>query len=134
MTGADCVEVAAKSQPLSNFGISGDKNISDLIEDDVSIEWDDTTGKVKGKIKKLEAWAEFDSTNNDGHFFPIVLNEQYDKKLITVEGSNTKTVADRFWVLRVENAKGGAKGTFTFKQGETLLFTLNFSEATLNDS
>lgn len=132
MTGADRVDITPQDQPLTAYGV-GNRPASDLIDAGVSLNWTGTTAKVQGKIKNITTpWKEFDSkSDNTGHFFPIELDWWYDKEPITVIGKATKTVADRYWVLRVENAKGGEKGTFTFKCGEDTICVLDFSEATL---
>ena len=94
-----------------------------------AIEWTGTDGKVTGEIKNIsEAWEDFDSDpeNNTGHFFPIELDSKYEGEKITVIGNKQKTAADRYWVLRVENAKADK---FTFKKGTETLFTLDFSGA-----
>lgn len=133
MTGADRVSVTPQGQPLTDYGVGSTHTSSDLIGPDVAIKWTGTTGEVTGKIKNISTpWADFDSkSDNTGHFFPIKLDDQYRGENITVIGKATKTVADLNWVLRVENAQGGEKGTFTFKKGGDLLFVLDFSKATL---
>ena len=84
---------------------------------------------MTGEIKEIAVpWTDFDKTNNTGHFFPIELDKKYQDKPITVIGNKTKSLTDRYWVLRVENAKDNK---FTFKQGEDTIFTLDFSNTTL---
>lgn len=135
MTGADRVKVTPQGQSLTTYGVGSDKSVSDLIDAGVSIKWDGTTGKVQGTIKNIkEAWTGYSSTgDNTGHFFPVELDEKYKDDKITVIGAKQRSAKDRFWVLRVENAKDGAKGTFTFKKASEELFTLDFSEATLEE-
>lgn len=131
MTGADRVKVAAQGQPLTGYGVGSSKTVSDLIGASAAIEWNGTNGKVTGEIKNIsDPWMDFDTANNTGHFFPIELDAKYEGEKITVIGQKQKTVADRFWVLRVENAKDQK---FTFKKGTDLLFVLDFSGAQLGE-
>lgn len=101
--------------------------MSELISDNVTVDWAGTSGKVKGDIKTIQNWTDFDSNtdNNTGHFFPIELDEQYEGKKITVIGSKQKTAQDRYWVTRIENSKNGK---FTFKDGSDVIADLDFSE------
>ena len=74
-------------------------------------------------------WSEFSSLQEDqnGHFFPVQLDEQYQNQPITVVGDKkTKTETDTLWVLKVDNSKH-----FTFKKEEETIVTLDLTEATL---
>lgn len=84
---------------------------------------------MTGTIKKVEGWTKFSSTDpgeQSGHYFPVVLDDQYRTKPITCEGSKTKTEMDVEWVLRVDNCK-----KFTFKSGQDIIVTLDFNKASL---
>lgn len=118
-----------QSQSLNDYGVGETKTVSDLIGENVTIQWTGTNGKVMGDIKKIDdPWTDFSLSDNTGHFFPVELDEQYEGERITAIGARQKTVTDRKWVLRVENAKSNK---FTFKKGSDTLFVLDFSEATL---
>lgn len=114
----------------------GGKQVSDLIGDDVKIRYtaaaDGTTeGAVTGTIKYVKNWTEFDTKNSEkqsGNFFPVVLGDEYKGKDITVVGTETKTARDHEWILRLTN---GTNSTFTFKDGQTVIFKLTFTGATL---
>lgn len=130
MTGADRVKVTPQGQPLASYGVGSTYTSTDLIGENVAIKWSGTDGAVTGDIKHIaEPWTNFNASgDNTGHFFPIELDAKYEGQKITVIGKRQKTAQDRFWVLRVENAKNNK---FTFKQGDDVLFTLDFSGATL---
>lgn len=119
-----------QGQPLASYGVGSTYTSTNLIGENAAIAWSGTDGKVTGDIKNIaEPWTDFSADgDNTGHFFPIELDQKYEGKKITVIGKRQKTVQDRFWVLRVENAKSNK---FTFKQGDDVLFTLDFSGATL---
>lgn len=131
MTGADRVKVTPQGQPLTGYGVGSTYTSTDLIGATAAIEWTGTEGRVTGEIKNIaEPWTDFNAAgDNTGHFFPIELDQKYEGEKITVIGKRQKTVQDRYWVLRVENAKSNK---FTFKKGDETLFTLDFSGAELN--
>lgn len=124
MTGADRVSVTPQGQPLTEYGVGSTYSSSDLIGADAAIEWTGTTGKVTGEIKQISDWTEFDPTDNTGHFFPFVLDEQYNGEEITVTGSKTAKARSRYWVVKVDTAK-----TFTVSKGAETLFVLDFNSA-----
>lgn len=117
-----------RSQTLTELG---DKEVSDLVDTDIAIKWNGINGSVVGTVKAVIDWVEFngvDTDEQDGHFFPIQLDDQYDGKTITVIGQKTKSAADTEWVLRVENA---LNDKFTFQVDGETIFVLDFSTATL---
>lgn len=128
MIGADAMRVTAKGQPLC---IGGSKSVSDLIGEDINIEWDGETGAVTGELKHVEGWQEFSNVpeEQEGNFFPITLDASYTGKPITVErtGGKAKTVVDRNWILRVPDTST----VFTFSVDGAAIFALDFSGATL---
>lgn len=117
-----------QSQTLTELG---DKEVSELVDANVAINWNGLTGSVVGTIKAVIDWVEFngvDTEEQDGHFFPLQLDERYDGKTITVIGQKTKSAVDTEWVLRVENA---LDNKFTFQADGETIFVLDFSKATL---
>lgn len=111
----------------------GGKAVSELIDANVSIAWDGINGKVTGKIKQVEGWAAFSSVEDEqsGHYFPFELSERYEGKKITVIGAHQKTAQDRKWVIRLDELMQGSK-KLTAKVGSTVIFTLDFTGATMD--
>ncbi len=131
-TGADSVKVwPVSTQPLDKK--YGDKSAADLIGRDISIEWNGRNGKVYGTVHNIkEPWTEFSGSNNTGHFVPILIDPVYDGEEITMEGAaKEKKAADLKWIVRLENLTGGKK--ITAKVGGAEIFSLDFSEATLEE-
>lgn len=107
----------------------GGKSASDMIGDDIAVEFDGLTGKVTGKVKHLTDFKGFGSNDPDGHFFPVTLDDSYKGKDITViSATRAKTERDHEWILKIDKNK-----VFTFKaDGETIL-VLDFTGATLEE-
>ena len=99
----------------------------------MSIEWTGTTGKVTGEIKHISDWTDFDPTNNTGHFLPFVLDAQYEGREIAVIGSQTTKARSRYWVVRLDALYEGSK-KLTVKDGESVIFDLDFTPATLAEA
>lgn len=129
MTGADRVSIPAQGQSLD----LGDKYARDLIDPDTKIQWNGTDGTVIGTIKKLDTWEEWGAPDG-GHFFPLVLDSQYEGMEITMEGVTvpSKTAQDLKWVLQVDEAHAQRK-KFTFKAEGEEIFKLDLSQAELSD-
>ena len=130
MTGAGFARVASKDQPLK----LGAKTVSELLGEDVTIEWDGGTGKVSGELKHVESWPEFSGIQEEqsGNYFPAVLGPEYSGKPVTVQrnGGQPKTVVDRVWILRVPS-----KDTvFTFSADGLPGTALDFSGSTLGQA
>ncbi len=107
----------------------GDKKPDDLIGENISITWDGTTGTVKGDITNIsEAWEEFDTVKNTGHFFPVKLDKRYKGKEITCIGSRTFKAVDTDWIVRVDDLPDKK---VVFKCGADVIITLDFNSATL---
>lgn len=127
MTGADLVTVQDQGQPVS--GIGGNKKVSDLISENVSVQWSGTTGTVTGDIHKVTGWNEFSPTEADGHFFPASLDkEKYNGKQITCVGSKSYVSEDTDWVLKVDTCK-----RFTFKCEGLPDVVFDFNKANLEE-
>lgn len=107
----------------------GNKNISDLIDEDVSLSWNGVEGSVTGNIKYVSDYSElFGKKEKSGSFFPLVLSDAYSGKDITVqrEGGDAKTVADTEWILRLTD---GNKTEYNITCGDVQIAHLDFSGA-----
>lgn len=113
----------------------GDKKVSDLMEDNVSIRWDGVNGKVVGNFKYVKDWNELPEAAKEksGHFFTMKLEDSVKGKpfdYIAGEGkpSHTDSAGDDelFWVLKIDKTK---KHTFV-SNGNTIA-VLDFSDAIL---
>ena len=113
----------------------GLKPVSDLIQDDIHIDWEGTTGYVTGTFKKVENWTDLPGGTKSGHFFPMKLDEKYKNKPFDFimdgkePGSHTDSASDdeMSWVLRIDKTK-----KFTFKSNNQEIITLDFTKATLS--
>ncbi len=135
MTGADRVKVTPQGQPLTQYGVGGGKQVSDLMGPDVAIEWTGTKGTVSGNFPEVTEFTGFseNAEEQEGHYFAFELDEQYEGKKVTVIGAHQKTAQDRFWVIRLDELYNGSK-KLTVKQENEVLFTLDFSGATLAEA
>lgn len=126
MTGTDAVKVPSQRQSLTE----GNKNVSDLIEADVSIKWSGINGAVSGNFKQVENYDLFGPEENSGHFFPFLLDKSYTGKPITVQrkGGKAKTQADTEWILRLTDDTA-TEYDVSFEQ--TKIAHLTFTGATL---
>ena len=112
----------------------GNKKVSELMNDDVHIDWDGTSGKVTGTFKKITGWTDLPSTPYEGHFFAMKLDNKYlGQQLSFQKGDQPPTTTDSatdddlFWILRLDKYK-----TFEFKSNDTVIVKLDFSQATLD--
>lgn len=126
MTASDKIKVPSQSQTLDDLG---GKQISELIGDDIKI---DATGAVTGTIKKITSWQDFSSipSEQNGYYFPVILDDKYKDKEITCKGEKTKKARETEWVLLVKNQD--SKFTFSTTEDGDIL-TLTFKGATLSD-
>lgn len=84
--------------------------MSDLIGDDIKLDWVRHCCKVSGTVNDVnEPWTAYDkSGNNTGHFFPWQFADRYKNTEITIKGrtdSDRKVTLDDdgILVLRLEN-------------------------------
>ena len=128
-SGADHITV----NPEDKAGY-GNMKVSDIMGDDVKINWDGVKGSVTGTFPKVEKWEELPKDPKEGHFFAMKINEKYKGKKFTYyrDGEQVSTAEsasedEMFWVLRIDEAK-----TFKFVSGDDeVIAELDFSEATL---
>lgn len=134
MTGADRVKVTPQGQSLSPYGVGDGKQVSDLMSDDVAVAWTGTDGKVTGSFHKVTDFSGFSGSveEQEGHYFCMELDEQYEGQKVTVIGSRQKTAQSRFWVIRLDDMVKASK-KLTAKVGGETAFTLDFSQATLQE-
>ena len=68
MTGADYIKVPSQSQQF------GQKPASELIGEDVTVQWTGIDGKVTGTIKHVDDYSElYGEEEKAGNFFPLEL-------------------------------------------------------------
>ena len=108
----------------------GDKDVGDLIQG-VSLEWNDLDAKVLGTLKHVTDYQDFSTIpeEQEGNYFPVTIDRSYTGQPITVEktGASPKTAIDLNWIIRIPD-----KSTkVTVKKGNVKLFTLDFSNADL---
>lgn len=130
VSGDERVSVPDKQSKPGN--IEG-KTVGDLIGDDVAIAWNGVNGTVTGTLKNVsDAWTQFSSKDNTGHFFPVSLDKHYSNKPITVTMSDgsKKTEIDLEWVIRVDKYVENRQ-LAVFECDEKVVITLDFSKATL---
>lgn len=127
MTGPDRFKVPARGQALL-----GDKKTEDLLDADVEITIEGTTARVTGTVRNVaEEWTAFDSQNNTGHFFPLLLPEECRGKEVTVkgrtDGDRTVTIdGDLLLIQRLENLQGS---TMELWMDGSLYLTVDFAGA-----
>lgn len=129
-TGANRISIMGQKDTVSY----GNKPVSELMKPDVQIAWDGLNGKVTGTFLNVTGWNDLPKPPNEGHFFGMRINEKYKGKPFTFikgsEAGNTVEAAgddEMFWVLRIDENK-----KFTFKSGDEIIVTLDFTEATLD--
>ena len=92
-------------------------------------------GNVIGTLHYVNDYKEYDENNPEmqkGNFFVIKLAAKYEGKDISCQRNDQekpKVVQDTSWVLRVPSKDT----TFTFKDGEDIIITLKFKNATLEN-
>lgn len=115
--------------------VYGSKKVSELMQDDVHINWEGTTGYVTGTFNNVNEWAELPGGTKSGHFFAMTIDEKYKDKPFDfiMDDQEPGTHADKAgddemkWVLRIDVTK-----KFTFKSDSNVIAILDFSKATLN--
>lgn len=134
--GEDVIRIAGQDEAIGDI-IS---KSSDLISDNVYINWDGTNGTLWGNVH----WHDFTSSehfkkNPTGHFIPIVI-ENHDNDTFTVSGGTygEVDVANPKWVIRVDDLTD-KKVTFKVKNegeqgGELLLAELDCSHLKLEQN
>lgn len=118
---------------------NGNKTVSELIDQNVSIGWAGTKGTVTGTIKKIESYGSpYEGGQDSGHFFPVKFSDKYLDKDITVGSQNGEggkeirpTNSDPYLVIRVENVTVDSKISAILKSTKEEIFELDFSKATL---
>lgn len=108
----------------------GSKTVQDLIGDNVTISWNGINGSVKGDVKHVTGYELFPEEEQDGNFFPIVLDSSYKGKEITVrrKGGTAKTQADTEWIVRLSDGKATE---YDVSSGGTKIAHLDFAGANL---
>lgn len=111
----------------------GSMKVSDLMDDDVQIQWDGVKGKLTGSVENIENWPELPKEPYNGHFIVVSIDQSYKDKPLTFfksgeqAGSTDKaTDEDLFWVLRVDTEK-----EFSFKSSEDTIAEIDCSGLTL---
>lgn len=125
------VKVMAQTE---NVGY-GEKVASDLMNADVDIKWNGTTGTVTGTFKNVTGWTQLPKEPYEGHFFAMRIDEKYLDKPFTFIKDNEEpgstvqnaTKDEMFWVLCIDKTK-----KFTFKSGDNVIAVLDFNSVTLN--
>lgn len=105
-----------------SFGRYG--NASDFYGEKPTISWSGVNGKVRGTFKWFAGTAE--KLTEAGNYYPLVLNDFFNKKSVTV---NDKTAKDFEWIVNVTEKK---KITVEY-EGKTVA-VLDLSSATFNDA
>lgn len=139
MSGADesgdrKMTIPDNSGNLDGFLPSGGDgvNISDIMENDVKVNWNGTNGNVIGTFPYKSEFESFSTKPEEksGHYFALELGDEYEGKPITVKGMQEKTAVDRKWVLRIDGVVEAGK-KFTFSTDGKQIATLDFANATL---
>lgn len=117
------------------MGKGTEKKVSELIGEDVTIKWDGLDGTVSGEVKNVADFSEFfGESEKTGHFFPVAVDKKYKGKDLTASGRTGGDLTihiddDLMLIQRIENLTEAKK--LTVKDGEDIVFTLDFTEATL---
>lgn len=115
---------------------NGNKRVSDLIDSDVSISWDGTTGTPTGTVKYIGNYGKpYEGDQVSGHFFPIKFERKYFDKEIQVGGDGGKAITptedDPYLIIRLENVTVDDKISAVVKDGtQEEIFELNFGTIT----
>lgn len=131
-TGADHIKIKGQGETA----VYGSKKVSELMDEDVTIDWVGTSGTVKGTFHHITDWNELPKAPYEGHFFVFDIDRSYFGKPFTfIKGDNESTTTvdaasedEMSWVLRIDDTK-----KFIFKSGEDTIAELDFSQATLSD-
>lgn len=124
------IAVMGQEETIADYG---NKPVSELMQDDVKIDWDGTTGYVTGQFYKVTGWEDLPSEPHDGYFFAMRVNKQYLGLSFThSKGDDAGTTVlkatedEMFWILNIED-----KQKHTFKSGENIIAELDFTGVTL---
>ena len=114
---------------------NGNKQVSDLISSDVSINWKGTKGTPTGTVKYIENYGKpYEGDDVSGHFFPIKFERKYYDKEIQVGGEGGKVIIptedDPYLIIRVENVTVADKISAALKETGEEIFELDFSSIT----
>lgn len=131
MTGSDNIKVPSQSRELGKE--NGNKKVSDLISNDVSISWEGTSGTPTGTVKYISNYGKpYEGEQVSGHFFPTKFERKYFDKEIQVGGEGGKTIIptedDPYLIIRIENVTVENKISAVVKDDATKIFELNFGE------
>ena len=130
MIGPDGVKVPDQQ---AQTGI-GTKKVSDLIGETFKLTVDGTTVTATGDVHNIaEAWEEFSTSDNTGHFAVIILPAILKGQKITLEGrvkgARTVQVDDSLMLVqRLENLTSAKK--LTAKKDGELVMVVDFSGIT----
>lgn len=130
MIGPDGVKVPDQQ---AQTGI-GAKKVSDLIGETFALAVKGTTVTATGDVHNIaEAWEEFSTSDNTGHFAVIILPAILKGQKITLEGrtKGARTVKvddDLMLVQRIENLTEAKK--LTIKRDGELVMVVDFSGIT----
>lgn len=115
----------------------GNKQISELMGEDVTVTWDGTKGTVTGTIHNLQdPWNDLPGEGEKtGHFFAFKVNEKYRNQPFTYKRNGEQkghapSAGDdeMFWVLRLD---GHQNETYTFESNNKVIAEFDFSGVTL---
>ena len=133
MTGSDNIKVPSQSRELGKE--NGNKKVSDLISNDVSISWEGTKGTPTGTVKYISSYGKpYEPGQDSGHFFPTKFERKYFDKEVQVGGEGGKTIIptedDPYLIIRIENVTVEDKISAVIKGTEEEIFELDFGQIT----
>lgn len=108
-------------ETTKSFGQYG--NASDFYDTKPTISWSGVNGKVRGTFKWFDA-VSAERLDTPGNYYPLVLNDFFKKKNVTV---NDKTAKEFEWIVNVTNTK-----KITVKYEGKTVAVLDLSSATFN--
>lgn len=122
--GADAVTVAAQGDDMDSVNPA-----SLLIADNVTIDWTDNLGKVKGNVHWYKFTNGHFAKKPTGHYVPVILHG-HDGEEITATGSDgtSSKLVDPKWIIRVDDFIPGSKKATLAANGST------FAELQFNDT
>lgn len=112
-----------------DFGTYG--KTSDYLNPNVAISWEGTKGTVTGNILYKEGAPHFSGEDANGNYYPLVLNNWFSGKQVSVTASNKKTDTQTDWIMCLNKVKNTTKKIIV-EYNETLVAELDFSQATLD--
>lgn len=137
---ADGASIPAQTQSMGEK--NKDVRVSDLINSDATIKWDGTKGTVTGTAKKDPESVKslYGADEKEGHFFPVMFEERYFGKKVTLSGTThpdktiTPSVEDPYLIIRLENLSEGKTLTATAQETGEEVFALDFSGVTMSEA